>query len=234
MPIKDSELFKPFYKELLEKTAAHRNLCTFFPQSGRYYTTAPIKILFIGKAVNGWCPGSDSTELDFLFSPEGIVNRPDEMSWINKPWISTQSTNYSANKSAFWRIIKKLTILILNREDWWNWIAWSNLYKRTPSKGGNPNLQIRKSQLNICKNILDQEIALLKPNIIVFLTSGWEIDFNLGIEKEGPRWEKYSTYFNLHNSQLYIRTAHPQGKKETPHLKVLLSIINQQYKNPIF
>ena len=56
----------------------------FFVQVGGKYYTSNLKCLFIGKSVNGWV--TDSTNLEELFdqnNPNRIVNRHDQMNWVN-------------------------------------------------------------------------------------------------------------------------------------------------------
>lgn len=233
MPIPQADKLKPLYQKLLEATPSQaKDLCTFFPQAGKNYLQAPCRILVVGKAVNGWCKGSTDSDIETLFSPEGIVNRPDEMIWINKLWQSTQSNKYNTRKSAFWRVIKGVSTQVCQKEDWWNWIAWNNLYKRAPSKGGNPSAKLRKGQLNLCKEILEKEIKFLNPNIIIFFTSGWENPF-LAIETPSQEiiWGKYRLKKFQYQNRIYIQTVHPQGKNEKEHIEHILSLINQSRKD---
>ena len=233
MPIPQVHKLKPLYQKLLEETTCRKKvLCTFFPQAGKNYPQASCRILVVGKAVNGWCKDSTDPHIETLFSPKGIVNRPDEMVWITKPWDSTQSDEYNTRKSAFWRVIKGVSTRVCQKEDWWNWIAWNNLYKRAPSKGGNPSAKLRKKQLTLCKEILDKEIELLNPAIIIFFTSGWETPF---LPKETPNkeisWGKYRLKMFQYQNRTYIQTVHPQGKKEKEHIEHILSLINQSRKD---
>lgn len=228
MPIPHADKLKPLYQKLLAETPCWKEeLCTFFPQAGKNYPYASKRLLVVGKAVNGWCRESADCNIKTLFSPHGIVNRPDEMVWITQLWQSTQSQRYSTRKSAFWRVIKGISTLVCEKEDWWNWIAWNNLYKRAPSTGGNPSAKLRQKQFALCKEILDAEIQLLNPNIIIFFTSGWEKPF---LANKPPNkeiiWGKYRLKIFRHQNRTYIQTVHPQGKKEKEHIELLWSLIN--------
>ncbi len=233
MPIPQADKLKPLYQKLLQETACwEKDLCTFFPQAGKNYPQASNRILVVGKAVNGWCKSSVDSNIETLFSPEGIVNRPDEMAWIARLWQSTQSNEYNTKKSAFWRVIKELSTHVCKKEDWWNWIAWDNLYKRAPSEGGNPSAALRKKQLSVCKEILEEEIKLLNPNTIIFFTSGWENPFlTTRTPSTEITWGKHRLKMFHHLNRTYIQTVHPQGKKEKEHAQHILSLINQSPKD---
>ena len=97
-------------------------------------------------------------------------NRTGQMEWVSN--LEGQNGN-NTNKSAFWRTIKKISIEYFREKDWYNYIAWSNLYKLSPEKG-NPNANLQNIQRETCLKILDEEIKVLQPNYIIFLTSGWE------------------------------------------------------------
>ena len=77
---------KPLYDSLLSRfTNEEWNCyCTFFIQKGKEFDFSKNRILFIGKSVNGWI--SSSKSVDELFSqsnPDRIVNRDDEIEWVN-------------------------------------------------------------------------------------------------------------------------------------------------------
>ena len=53
---------------------------------------------------------------------------------------------------------------------WMENIAWSNLCKLSPKKGGNPGKKLQEAQRDICREILQCEIDTYKPTHILFVT----------------------------------------------------------------
>jgi len=103
----DSLQFKDLYKELIDcvPEKMKNNLCVFFPQVGKNYLNLDDKILFIGKSVNGW---NKLDDIEILFDEKNInriVNRDDQIYWVEKNNIK----DYNTNNSAFWRLIKNIT-----------------------------------------------------------------------------------------------------------------------------
>ncbi len=61
---------------------------------------------------------------------------------------------------------------ILNSEDscFFDYIAWSNLYKIAPKESGNPSNCLCKKQLDVCREILKREIEVFDPTHILLIT----------------------------------------------------------------
>ena len=239
-----SEEFKPLYKELINCFGSEKwngKIYPFFIQEGKNFQNSDKKILFVGKSVNGWV--TDSTDIDILFygDSEGkgkIVNRTDEMSWVvntvKRPNAKKKNVIPCKN-SSFWRLIHFVTQTLLSKDEsneWYDYIAWSNLYKISP-KNGNPTEEMKKLQQEVCCKILDKEIEVLQPKFVVFLTSGWEkfyinhLALNLS-SFSSVTWEK-KNYKIKHQTSLgitYILSQHPQGKPEKTHGNKIAEIIN--------
>ncbi|MDR2258315.1 MAG: hypothetical protein LBE14_04105 [Treponema sp.] len=224
------EPFKKWYAELLALIPENPgyDISAFFSQTGgKYYETKP-KLLFVGKSANGWI--SDSTDIDELFDPQSesrFVNRPDEMTWLENP-----DAVYNPNKSAFWRVVKRVTQEFYGGEDWYPYIAWSNLYKLSPSDGGNAPPALLVRQQNICVKILNEELRALKPDAVIFLSSCWEQVFLKAMDMDFDQnkdlfWEGNVTSYQTKDGITYIQSAHPQGKPEDPHVSAVLSILKE-------
>jgi len=239
-----TEEFRTLYEDLLFEFNSDEwnNICTFFIQVGHKYRESKKKILFVGKSVNSWI--SDTKDVDILFSGDEngknkIINRPDEISWIMKP-NSKRDNRITSRTSQFWRVIGLVSKSVLEKnqvEKWYEYIAWSNLYKVSPYQGGNPTEKMKIKQRDICCKILDKEIEILQPQYIVFLTSRWErfylkhinlkMDLNRSVSWESKK-KTYITLWQKENNLVYIQTLHPQGKAERAHAKVISEIINNQ------
>jgi hypothetical protein len=151
----DINQFKTLYEELLLNIPKKlkNKLCVFFPQVGKNYFDMEDKILFIGKSVNSWV--TNELDIEKLFdykNSERIINRDDEIFWVER----NDNPHYNSNTSAFWRLIKKITIKHFKENDWYNKIAWTNLYKVSPWEGGNPDAFLKKLQSNLCIKILNK------------------------------------------------------------------------------
>ena len=226
------EKLTPIYSRLLENNT-YENVCTFCMQWGENFPEKENDgILFVGKAVNGWI--NDETDIDILFgnSEEKIFNRKDQMEWVHNHEGS--ENEYNTLKSAFWRVIKKVTLNFYPSENWFSFIAWSNLCKIAPFKGGNPNDGLYYEQLENCQKILAKEIEILAPKYVILLTSGWEKDFlyflNGGKETKSIKkvlWNGYETKLYKINNINYITSQHPQGKPEEEHIETIVEIMKK-------
>ncbi|MGL4986292.1 MAG: hypothetical protein ACRC5H_04035, partial [Treponemataceae bacterium] len=102
--IENVQDFKPLYEELLSSAKDVKDkLCPFFVQVGEEYEQSKHRILFVGKATNGW--RSISRNVEELFNQESkeCINRADQMRWLS----NKKGQKYNVNKSAFWRLIRR-------------------------------------------------------------------------------------------------------------------------------
>lgn len=221
------ELYFTFYKNISDSYT--ECIVPFFMQKGKTYHESSPKCLFIGKAVNGWV--TKSRNVDELFdmnNKDRIVDRPDEIKWVED--CAGNSEHYNSKRSAFWRVVKSIASDLFSWNDWYNHIAWTNIYKFCPTRG-NPGSRLKNMQIDICNSILDKEIEYLSPHFIIFLTSEWEQPYmnHLGLEKNNPKcrnWSKYTLYYQQKNNITYIQSRHPQGKNEGTHVDAILKVIN--------
>jgi len=198
--------------------------------------------MFIGKATNGWLldiPKDSSTQSiisfyrDIAFNlncKERLLHRGDEMQWVE-----TQAGNkegYNPNKSQFWNLIKKTTKSLEGSQNWSSKVVWSNLYKLAP-KNGNPSGKLKAKQEEYCWKILDEEIDILKPRCLIFLTSGWENKYLLHRYGTLPqksrttfgRDKKYAISHFTDKDTLFVLSKHPMGKPIAAHAEKLHEII---------
>lgn len=159
------------YGEMRDKfTKKARNSLTIFcARCGKDFPQEKGRgILFVGRVVNG---GSANANLDVnaLFDE----NIKGGIEWVEKNMSqSKRQKQYNANNSAFWRTIKGITQKAYSIQNGWtSKIAWSNLYKVSPHKSGNPTSKQERLQFKYCEEILKTEIETLQPQFVVFLTS---------------------------------------------------------------
>jgi hypothetical protein len=187
---------EPFYRELLGKIKisypTDQTLTGFSALVGSQYEKSDSRLLVFGRAVDGWrnCWQSNSPieeSLTNIFKiPEDDKIAECEMNWIlrsRKVWSSSKNGSkigYNYKSSAFWcgtrEVLKALEgKSVLTESDWPSRLAWSNIYKVSPSKSGNPQDKLRSIQIPHCIQILQAEISLLEPKNILFITGGWGI-----------------------------------------------------------
>jgi len=217
----------PLYEELLDNNSFGYVL-PFCIQWGENFPSAKNEgILFIGRAVNGW--DTYETDVNILFgnSDERIFARDNQMKWVS---TGEGCQGYNSKRSAFWRVIKEITQNFYPKDDWYSYVAWSNLYKL--NQGGNPKAKLRYEQFDTCKRILKKEIEIFSPKFVVMLTSNWERYFltflndNKNPECELTKNWGFETRLYKINGVVYIVSPHPQGKKENPHVEAIFNLIN--------
>lgn len=221
----------PFYVELLHAMASIKGeKCTFFAQVGANYLKAKIKIMVIGRACNGWITSSQDINTLFGISEEAIANRKDQMKWVED--CAGSKDGYNTNRSAFWRVVKRIAKSVYPK-DWYSYVAWSNVCKIAPWKGGNPNDALYYAQLESCKKIFEEEVRQLSPKVVIMFTGyGWAKDFLLYMNKgkelksiKELNWDKYKCHVYYINGTFFILTEHPQGKNEASHAESIIAFI---------
>lgn len=222
---------KPLYDELIGK--ASKGDCAFCVQWGcKFPDETNDGILFVGRAVNSWI--SDVLDVDYLFcetNDNRIFNCHNQIKWVEEN-RGKEYGEYNTNKSAFWRVIKQTTKRLYPSGRWYEKIAWSNLCKLSPYKGLNPTDSSFFKQLEVNKRILDVELTVLSPKVIVFLTKhNWakyyfpELLNKTSSPIKSVAWCKYKSHLYKINNQYIIISEHPMGKKEKAHIDALVELI---------
>ena len=220
----------------------NKDLTGFMAMVGQKYDR---DLMVIGRAVNGWSQGwkpdsfCDWNKID-LFA-DGVLEsveegKPCPMSWVTNCW-GNMDFDYNTAKSAFWRVIRNVTLELNPYDDAINWpsyLVWSNLYKISPAEGGNPSDRLCAVQFELCKFLLLEEIKTYKPRHLLFLTGGWANPF---LDVLNPAFEDVTdcTYveavgktsvYECFNSK-FVVAAHPQGKVENKWVEEVIEAFNQ-------
>lgn len=204
------------------------------PTWGKYYPSKKNKgILFYGRATNGWkdyseyC-GDANKVFDFLF------NRSDQVDWM-----------LSYTRKSFVRLIKGITENFYP-DEWNEHIAWSNVCKIAPDTPyGTPNDTLWKCQYSYITKIMEIEIDILSPEVIVFVTgmtagARWdsplfEIDNFKGLQlSESIEWgtdsrtgkPRTSKAGKISNTTILI-TDRPEFRPIAPHVEAILDLIER-------
>lgn len=141
--------------------------------TGNCYAGKPFRLLFVGRAVNGW-------EIEFKKdSIEAVVDQVFD-SAIDTGYISkgkvfdkNEKEIYNYNKSPFFQLCHAVLNQYGIDDNWSEHMAWTNLYKVAPYKSGNPSNKLIRETLNSCARILRKEISYLRPTHIIFITGDW-------------------------------------------------------------
>lgn len=221
---------KPLYQALLPKVTSKNKVYTFCLQWGNNFPKeVNTGILYVGKATNGWVTNTRDVDILFGDTKERVFARYDQMAWVHN---LEKDKKYNTLNSAFWRVIKKICQSVYGSEGWYSHVAWSNLYKVSFEKG-NPDAKLKKEQLELCKKVLQEEIRILSPKYVVFLTSGWEKSFfdhlTKGLTRENlpvVKWGgKHETRAFKVGKTILICSAHPQGKNEYEHAMAIVGMM---------
>jgi len=155
-------------------------LAHFVPMEGTEYRKNQVRLLIIGRAVNGWADTNAKNEKDY---EKEISN---ELTHKGFDWVIEENgTLYNKDgdnkgdyclSSPFWNVSKRIYECLTNTEATGKWvenIAWTNLYKIAPTNTGNPYGEMIKIQKRECIDMLKAEIEYFEPTHILAMT-GWQ------------------------------------------------------------
>ena len=220
------ETLKPLYETMLKDESisalSKQNYCCMAPYVGsKFPTTANDGIILYGRANNGWNTGVDD-DYDTIYDKgsEGLTD------YIDK------------NRSSFFRVAGKVFSEYYG-DDWFNNVAYSNLYKVAPS-AGNPKDSVCDAQWKYVTEIFKKEIETLLPKFVVLFTGKcWADDFIWYINGNAmPQpletiiWDEdygYSLSVYKIGEVYYLVSEHPERKKEYLHAEAILSVF-EKYK----
>ncbi len=183
------------------------------------------ELMVVGRSANGWTdaiPPSQLAEPDKCVCYSEVVKKNSSgsskacpMKWVKDYWQNPEG--YNTKRSAFWRAILKVMEgleIAFENDPWPSHLVWSDLYKVSPAKGGNPGNRLCRVQLKGCKSLFDTELDIYQPSRLLLLAGwDWAKDFvasdcrthsNTGfVEATGRRKETR-----------IVVARHPQGKLE--------------------
>lgn len=162
------------YRNLLlplqERFWSHELTCT--PAiAGERYDESPFRLMYVGRAVNGWEADWQVSSIDDLV--EQVFAYDFEMASISE---NPNQNGYNFNRSGFWQLCKEIMKLVGEEENWSDRVLWSNLYKVAPYKEGNPDNKLITETIERCIQILTYELRLYRPTHVVFVTDDWWFD----------------------------------------------------------
>ena len=155
------------------------HMAHFVAMKGKYFDTNEKRLMLVGRSVNGWGSLTASSAEEFGMAAESQFTDLSRWSgWVDDKegrMYSKNDPSYSLDRSPFWAYSKEVFnripgSAVKNTGIWMENIVWSNLYKVSPPHGGNPSNNLLFKQNDICRKILECEIAELRPTHILFMT----------------------------------------------------------------
>ena len=228
------------------------NLSHFVSMKGTQFDASDVRLFVVGRAVNGWKSLECETEQKFGEAAYRVFNDVG-FQWIEGTADNFQSLHnkpeagekpYYLSSSPFWRVVSNIWCGLSNsnnRGEFFNHIAWSNLYKISPEKGGNPTDKMCGWQFKACREILDAEIHAYRPTHILIITGykhwyackGYDFseifkcnqDLVSNNENE-TIFVEGTAKFNLDGELIpVVITCRPEGRKEDPFVEEALSFL---------
>jgi hypothetical protein len=116
--------------------------------------------MVIGRACNGGWTGVAAGEL----AGQGYVPRKVEDAVAENPCLDIP---YNTARSQFWCFVRevagRLGVADIEQPGWPSHLIWSNLYKASPAKGGNPSSALVQAQLSECLELFKLELDKWRP-----------------------------------------------------------------------
>lgn len=189
-----SEEYASDFEAMLEgdaRAAASRDvpLVPFWPLRGRLFDQ---DLLVIGRSVNGWVADWTPVQLrDPVLRRDAVAwlrrdaEPPDgdRMAWVTDLWGA--ATGYNTRRSAFWRVLRRISSGADLTAAWPGRLVWTNLYKVSPAAGWNPGSDLQRAQRDAAIGLLRREMAEFAPRRVLALIGGWISPFIKG-PQAGP------------------------------------------------
>ena len=184
-------------------------------------------IMLVGRATNGWVSGWDIPT--GVQDASGIVREArdhaqrDRMEWVMAWWAERFPTGvtgdklYPIRRSAFWQVACCLAYEPIETAvgNWATRLAWSNLYKIAPCKGGNPTRREIDSQQPDSIDLIRMELDLLRPRAVVMMVGAhWLEPFEKDLNVR-PCKGTFVIATGQYGDSTIIVTVRPEGKPRT-------------------
>lgn len=180
-----NEVLEELYSKMidgLDDEIRKKGLAYFVGMAGKGYgEDLSVRLMLIGRTVNGWSNEILSKEEEKPGNTRNTYTGDgnEEFKWVRIDscggLTAGKNDDYRLSRSPFWRTAKQVLSELSGEElpvKWVDDIAWSNLYKVAPRDGGNPDNKLCAAQIEMCKDILQEEIRELRPTHI-FMPVGW-------------------------------------------------------------
>ena len=190
--------------EELNKELKCGKLALLLPSVPRNYQKAKYKIMVIGQELNGGYGIRSEPRITMLDNLRGQSFDSCGRSFFSFPAELCHAVNEIGGK--------------LNRKEIRSYFVWSEIrkfsyHKKTNSENKAPRTQLNKEVQNLIDtkfNILEDEISIINPDIILFLT-GPDYDFDIEKQLKGVEFKTVENY----KIGQFARVEHPvlEGRK---------------------
>jgi len=217
-------LYTQLLKTIEEKQTyfSEEDLSVFNFAKGSSYSA---QLLVVGRATNKWNRFEKRTLS--LNTSEIVQNlKGDDLQWVIDNCET--KTEYNPKRSAFWRVSTRLISYFHPGNEYpINCLGWTNLYKVSNAEGPNPSNRLCDVQLDLCIAILLEEIKILNPKYIVFLTgwgfAKWFLEKMPVTDAKVYSNSQFIEYSGRIKDSKFIVGQHPQGKPEDSHYREIIS-----------
>ncbi len=232
------ELYRALYHSLQSRDLASvtDSVNILVPIIGAQYDRQPVKLMLIGRAVNGWDEplSPDMAEETFVRCALSYLADAGRFRWIHGDDSAT--LGYNINRSAFWRTARSVLHVLAgtSQADWYERIVWSNLYCAAPKESGNPTEKMKTSQSEICRQLLSKLIDYCKPTHLLFDTGwdGWFANFadllpyvertyheTMHGSASGARGRTVVEGLGAEEGRLVVVTSRPERRSESTYVE---------------
>lgn len=211
---------------------------------GEKYENSEKKLLVIGRAINGWSDGfivDDAEALldlwdkqekgkcsyicDYRYSDKRktklSIEQARGLEWV-KSYIQNGKSLSRTENTPFWSVVRLVTQAIHNNKlengEWTKHIAWTNLAKLSPARGGNPNDKLWNEQLECARAILAIELEMLSPTHILVIARSNEKSEPQCDGWIGPFYEILENYKKKKNVKIAYMHR-PEFRQRAPYLE---------------
>ena len=179
-----SELYGELYQKM-EQSLKEYSLATLVPMRGSRYESQEVKLMVIGRALNGWFkPNKDCINESSKYVKDAMEKLTREDRFV---WMQDKEENGNAIIRPFWNYTKDVLKHLRNCDDieadWYETIAWANLFPISFNSKGNPSNALKYAQFPVAKKLLQEQITFFNPSHVLII-SGWEDWFVLQKSKK--------------------------------------------------
>jgi hypothetical protein len=214
-------------KEMMGKISA-----PFLIKSNEEYEKSCPRVVIVGKETHGWWGGKYKDFLDGKKTIDDLLSFYENFDFARK---------YKYRNSPFWRYFTKIRTGIFGADCQRSAVLWSNLFKFDKGRGSMIDSQYKKAVLALQGDVFQQEIKLLDPQVVIFLTGP---DYDPIIKHFYPdvqrlalgdfRTREVAQLDDLSGAlpKLSFRTYHPNhlkflGKKREKYLNEILEAVKR-------
>lgn len=131
----------------------------------------------------------------------------------NMYWVQNMD-NGERRKTPFFQLMKHVSRELTDgKEEWYQYIAITNLYKFTLSTGGNPSVGLKRAQEKYMPQLLRMQLDVLKPTHILLIVGVDEYDDKQELRPEEWYPEEFRKVIKACNAKIAV-VPRPEVRKK--------------------